>query len=108
MPAPSTDVFDSIESAHEYVGLLCEALDEAASTVEAESAGPVASSHRRQKDALHLVAFKLQTLRRHFIASRLLLNDLRTLRRYLPEERGPAREPGQDLRPAIDAADVIL
>lgn len=85
--APSSNVFDSIESAHEYVGLLCEALDEAADTITGEMAGPVVTSHQRQLDALRLVDHKLKALRKHFVASRLLLNDLRTLRRYLFDER---------------------
>jgi hypothetical protein len=44
------------------------------------------------------VDYKLRTLRQHFVASRLLLNDLRTLRRYLFEERAaeslPVGQPG--------------
>lgn len=83
----ATNVFESIESAHDYVGLLCDALDEAACTIEGEIDGPVAGSRPRQMDALRLVDYKLKTLRQHFVASRLLLNDLRTLRRYLLDER---------------------
>lgn len=91
MTGPST-VFDSIESAHEYVGLLCEAVDEAEGCIQQEMAlGPI-STRPRRTDALRLVDYKLRTLRQHFLASRVLLNDLRTLRRYLFEERGDEQE----------------
>ncbi len=83
------NVFDSIESAQEYVALLCEALDDAAGSIQTEIESPVAANHRRHLDALHLVDYKLKSLQQHFVASRLLLNDLRTLRRYLLDERVP-------------------
>jgi hypothetical protein len=87
--------FDSIESAHEYVGLLCEALDDAERTIEQEVAYPCAFTGARHLDALRLVDFKLKTLRQHFVVSRRLLTDLRTLRRYLLDERIPERTPDQ-------------
>ena len=42
MPETSTP-FDSIESAHEYIGLLCEALDDADRTIGQEIAHPCES-----------------------------------------------------------------
>lgn len=81
------NVFENIESAHQYVGLLCEALDEAAETIASELEGDVAAAQPRHRDALRLVDYKLLSLRGHLSSSRLLLNDLRTLRRYLLEER---------------------
>lgn len=86
----SSSPFDSIESAHEYVGLLCEAVDEASATISGELGSPVVSAHARQIDALRMVDYKLKALRQHLVTSRLLLNDLRTLRRYLFEERNAA------------------
>ena len=41
----------------------------------------------RHLDALRLADYKLKSLRQHFVASRRLLTDLRTLRRYLLDER---------------------
>jgi hypothetical protein len=82
--------FDSIESAHEYVGLLCESLDDAELMIQREIAAPDTFTGRRQHDALRLVDYKLKALRQHFTASRRLLTDLRTLRRYLLDERTPA------------------
>lgn len=91
--APATSaVFESIESAHEYVGLLCEAVDDAeASICDDMKVGDMAGRPRRS-DALRLVDYKLKTLRHHLVSSRLLLNDLRTLRRYLCEERATDRD----------------
>lgn len=85
--------FDSIESAHEYVRLLCEALDEAERTIGQEIAHPKAFTRRRHLDALRLADYKLKALRQHFVVSRRLLTDLRTLRRYLLDERAPERAP---------------
>src|SRR5205085_2411534 len=50
---PSTP-FDSIESAHEYIRLLCEAVDEAEGTIEREITYPCAFTGRRHLDALRL------------------------------------------------------
>ena len=79
--------FDSIESAHDYIRLLREAVDEAERTIEKEIAYPCAFTGRRHLDALRLVDYKLKSLRQHFVTSQRLLNDLRTLRRYLLDER---------------------
>ena len=95
MPDPRTTPFDSIESAHEYVGLLCEALDEAERMIEDEVTHPCAFTGPRHLDALRLVDYKLKTLRQHFMASRRLLTDLRTLRRYLLDERGSEQPASQ-------------
>jgi hypothetical protein len=78
--------FDNIESSHEYVTLLAEAIAVALSEVESDIA--VASGvDERRKEALRLVAFKLNKLSTHMASSRRILNDLRTLRRLLFEER---------------------
>ena len=92
--------FDSIESAHEYIGLLCEALDDAHRTIGQEIADPCEFTGARHLDALRLADYKLKSLRQHFVTSRRLLTDLRTLRRYLRDERmeersDASRAPGQ-------------
>lgn len=97
---PSTP-FDSIESAHEYVGLLCEAVEEAERAIEREITYPCAFTGARHLDALRIVDYKLKTLRQHFIVSRRLLTDLRTLRRYLLDERIPEQTPSH--RDSADA-----
>jgi hypothetical protein len=89
--------FDSIESAHEYVGLLCQVLDEAEGAIQVEIESPSAETRARHLDALHLVEYKLKALRQHLIASRRLLTDLRTLRRHLLDERASERVGPQDM-----------
>lgn len=79
--------FDSIESSHEYVGLLAEAIDEAMGSIEQEIALAASENAGRRAEALKLVAFKLKKLREHITSSGRILNDLRTLRRLLLAER---------------------
>ena len=80
--------FTSIESAHQYVALLREALDDAYNSVEGELEAALATPGlERRVDALRLVSLKLGQLRQHLLASLILLNDLRTLRRLLLGER---------------------
>ncbi len=97
--------FDSIESAHEYVGLLCEALDNSERMIEQEIVHPGTFTGPRHLDALRLVDYKLKTLRQHFVASRRLLTDLRTLRRYLLDERTPegARDQSASFEPTVSS-----
>ncbi len=80
--------FDNIESSHEYVTLLAEAVELAISEVEADLAlaGSEGANNRRVQ-ALQLVLFNLSKLRGHMSSSRRILNDLRTLRRLLLAER---------------------
>jgi hypothetical protein len=89
--------FDNIESSHEYVTLLAEAIAVALSEVESDLAAANSSPtnsaiDERRKEALRLVAFKLSKLSSHMTASRRMLNDLRSLRRLLFEERGKEPE----------------
>lgn len=79
--------FDSIEGSHEYVALLAEALAEARQDVEAEIAAADEDGAHRRKQALILVSYNLAKLNQHITASRRILNDLRTLRRLLRDER---------------------
>ncbi len=79
--------FDNIESAHEYLGLLAQALDEAKQNVESDIADEANAKSPRRLDAFRLVSYKLDKLSQHVKNGRRLLNDLRTLRRLLLEER---------------------
>jgi hypothetical protein len=79
--------FDNIESSHEYVSLLAEAIAEAIADVEADIALAKRDSADRRVEALQLVQFNLAKLNTNMAASRRVLNDLRTLRRLLLEER---------------------
>jgi len=76
--------FDSIEGAHDYVRLLEETIGATRKTIDEDIAAALATKGaERQVDALRLVNYKLNQLHGHFIESRRLLNDLRTLRRLL-------------------------
>jgi hypothetical protein len=79
--------FDNIESSHEYVCLLAEAIEVALAEVDADIALAGADGADRRKEALQLVHFKMNKLQGHMTASRRILNDLRSLRRLLLEER---------------------
>ena len=83
--------FDNIEGSHEYVALLAEAIEEARREIEAEIALAEREEAERRKEALLLVAYNLGKLDLHIRTSRRILNDLRTLRRLLLDERGPSR-----------------
>ena len=79
--------FDNIESSHEYVRLLAEAVEVSIAEVEADLALASADGADRRKEALQLVLFNLNKLRGNMKSSRRILNDLRTLRRLLLDER---------------------
>ncbi len=79
--------FDSIESSHEYVGMLLQDIEETAADVGENLHRPHGPETARRREAFQLVAYKLEQLRLHLATSRRLLNDLRTLRRMLHGER---------------------
>jgi hypothetical protein len=79
--------FDSIESAYEFMGLLRESLEEAYAEIHTDTETAVIAGAERRAQALRLVDLKLHQLRRHVLASLIILNDLRTLRRLLLGER---------------------
>jgi hypothetical protein len=76
--------FENIESAQQFVELLCDAIDEARREVEAEVGR---AQPERRLQALQLVSYNLAKLSLHMGTSRRILNDLRTLRRLLYRER---------------------
>jgi len=86
-PGRGSTPFDNIEGAHEYVGLLAEAIADAEAAIQEDIADARGQGAARRVEALHMVAFKLDKLRAHITSSRRLLNDLRTLRRLLLDER---------------------
>ena len=98
MSCHSETPFDNIESSYEYVVLLAEAVEEALADVQSDISLASAESAQRRREALQLVHFKLSKLSSNLSSSRLLLNDLRTLRRLLLDERTMESA----LRPAAD------
>lgn len=79
--------FHSLESSHEYVGLLLQAIEETAADVGEDQRHAHDAGAARRHMAFQLIAYKLQQLRLHVATSRRLLSDLRTLRRMLQGER---------------------
>lgn len=88
MPRERDSPFETLESAHEFVSLLREAVDDAYGSIldEITLARETRGAERRL-DALRVVDHKLNSLRQNMLASLILLNDLRTLRRLLLGER---------------------
>ena len=77
--------FESIESAHEYVALLAQQVEEARQGLASDIAAGRHGS--RRIDAFRLVEYKLHQLEEQLARSQRILNDLRTLRRLLLAER---------------------
>ena len=78
-----TTPFDGLESAQEYIGLLCDALKEARRDVQDDLESAIRGDAARRVDALRLVSFKLDRLEANLENSRRILGDLRKLRRLL-------------------------
>ncbi len=87
MSSPLQTPFDTVENAHQYVRLLAEAIAEAQSEIEADLGAAEQARSERRVEALRIVKFKLDKLEQHLKTSSRLLNDLRTLRRLLLDER---------------------
>ena len=83
--------FDTIESAHDFVGLLAESVREAKQEIDAEvQKGAMSAADQRRIEALRMAAYSLDKLALHMVHSSRILNDLRTLRRLLNEPRAVA------------------
>ena len=79
--------FASIEDAHEYLTLLAQTIFETRLEIEEDVQRESDGTRPRRADALKLAVYTLARLEFHMHRSRRLLNDLRTLRRLLFEER---------------------
>ena len=89
--------FDNVDGAHEYIGLLLEALRQARAEVGQDLERAQGEGAARQVEALQLVAWKLERLDAQLLASRHLLNDLRRLRRLLlGDDAAPGGRPSGD------------
>ncbi len=94
--------FDCIESSHEYVAMLAEAIEEARREVEEEVSAADRDHADRRKEALLLVSYNLAKLNLHITSSRRILNDLRTLRRLLLAERALQKAGDNEVNAAGD------
>ena len=83
---PQTDgQFETLESAHAFVALLSQTIAEAKRELEIDVRRESGSS--RRLDALRMALYNLDKLELHVSRSSRILNDLRSLRRLLFEER---------------------
>lgn len=101
------DEFESLESAHDFVTLLAETVAEAKREIEADVQRESCLS--RRQDALRIALYNLSKLELHVNRTSRILNDLRTLRRLLFEERGEvshAPNPGSS-HPPIPRVDPV-
>lgn len=83
----SDDPFDSIESAHSFLILLRETVSEARRELETDLQRASDPDASRRLDALRMAAYNVEKLEFHLNRSSRLLNDLRSLRRLLFDER---------------------
>lgn len=79
--------FDSIEDAHEFLTLLAQTIFETKLDIETDVQRESSSNYPRRAEALKLTLYTLSRLEFHMNRSQRILNDLRTLRRLLFEER---------------------
>ena len=96
--------FETIESAHHFLTLLSEAVNEARQEVESDLQREPEPDVARRVDALRLAVYNLEKLEMHMNRSSRILNDLRTLRRLLFEERRGGNTKPQPLAAKESAA----
>jgi hypothetical protein len=91
MSQRSEQPFDSIESAYDFLRILSEAAAEARRELEGQIQGESSSQSSRRLDALRIASYSVEKLELHLNYSRRILNDLRSLRRLLFEERAASK-----------------
>jgi len=79
--------FESIENAQEYLALLSQTVLEAKQDIAIDIDARTNAGPLRHIEALRMISYNLEKLERHVKMSRRILNDLRTLRRLLHQER---------------------
>ncbi len=87
--------FDSIESAHDFMNVLAEMVLEAMKDLNAERQAALNNGETRRVDAIDIAQYKLKMLCCYVHKSRRILNDLRTLRRLILEERSSVESKAQ-------------
>lgn len=81
--------FGSLESAHGFVTLLAESIVDTKRELENDVQREARDS--RRLDALRIAVYNLEKLELHVNRTSRILNDLRTLRRLLFEERSTTK-----------------
>jgi hypothetical protein len=79
--------FDSIENAKDYVKLLQQTVADARQEIATDLAAASEAPSDRRLEALRVIHYKLEKLEQHLHSSSRTLNDLRSLRRLLFDER---------------------
>jgi len=105
---PASNPFDSIESTHEFFTLLAEIVNDTKKDLQADVERESNGRPNRRAEALRLAAYNLEKLELHVTKSRRILNDLRSIRRLLLEERAPKPPVGlpiasKEMKPATVA-----
>ena len=81
--------FDSIESAQDFMKVLAETILDSMKDLNRDQQAALRDGQARQAQAIELAIFKLKRLGCHVHKSRIILNDLRTVRRLILNERQP-------------------
>jgi len=101
MQSQANDPFGTLESAHDFVTLLTAAVSQSKAELQMDVDRESASADlSRRVDALRVALYNVEKLEVHLARSSRILNDLRTLRRLLFDER--ATTPSQP-RPVASA-----
>jgi hypothetical protein len=79
--------FESIESAHDYMNILATTVLEVMGELQRDRDRALRDGEQRRAQAIDLAIFKLKMLGCYVFKSRRTLNDLRTLRRLILNER---------------------
>jgi hypothetical protein len=95
MQRQSEQPFESIESAYDFFQVLSDAVADAKGDIEvliqAQAQRESSAKSSRNLDALRVVHYNVEKLEFHTNCSRRILNDLRSLRRLLFEERAGSK-----------------
>jgi len=81
--------FDSIESAQDFMKVLADTILDAMKDLDGDRHAAAQDGEPRRAQAIELAIFKLKTLSCHIHKSRIVLNNLRTVRRLILNERQP-------------------
>src|SRR5215467_6314027 len=79
--------FDSIESAYDFMNLLAETILSVMTDLHRDHQIAMAEGQARRARAIELAIFKAKTLNCYVTKSRRTLNDMRTIRRLILNER---------------------
>ncbi len=107
MPRHFEQPFDSIESTYDFFRILSDAVADTKRELKGQIDKEPSSKSSRRLDALRVASYSLEKLELHVNHSRRILNDLRSLRRLLFEERAASKVVVQS-QPAQPEAVKIL